>query len=282
MPIAKQKPDETITDTKKKSKVSDYLNNPNAQKKPLVIIALEPDFNRQKFATLQAQVVKLKGEYEFFVATTPKDLLRKSHRSISLVIISDQFCEQNLMLGCLKELKLKKHANMFPILFLSADPKKLIDGYHNTLLAFHEIDEYLPLTDFKPSLLFQRIEECLTPGQQRRSKRYKVDEPIKLYHLQTDETSSAKLIDISLYGAKVDGKKNDLFNQRDQVRLIIPIARTIGYNSGEFLKLSARVRRVHLSGTTVAVAFEHVNDSQTVTLAKLLAFYLNRSLVKSA
>lgn len=282
MPNNKLKQDESLTKSKKKSKVSDYLKNPNAQKKPLVIIALEQDFNRQKFATLQGQVAKLKAEYEFLVAATPRDLLRKSHRNISLVIISDQFCEQNLMLGCLKELKLKKHANMFPILFLSADPKKLIDGYHQVLLAFHEIDEYLPLTDFKPSLLNQRIEECLTPQQQRRAKRYKVDEPIKLYHLQADETTPASLIDISLYGAKVDGKKNDLFNLRDQVRLIIPIVRTIGYNSGEFLRLSARVRRVHLSGTTVAVAFEHVNDSQTVVLAKLLAYYLNRGLSKSA
>lgn len=267
---------------KKKAKVADYLNNPNAQKKNLIIVAIEPEFNREKYAAVRGLVAKLHENYEIYVAKSPKDLLRKGHRSISLVIVSDQFCPQETLLGCLRELKLKRQNDMFSVLFLAADPVSLIEGYHKVLLPYHEMDEYLPLSQFKPMLLAQRIDECLNGESKRRGKRYKVDEPIEVFHFQDGKTWPATLVDISMYGALFNGEEGNVFRVKDQVRLHIPIVRSVGYSGGEFLRLSARVHRVHISGTTIAVGFEHVNSSQTQILAKALSYYVNRNLKKPA
>lgn len=265
---------------KKKPKVSDYLKNPNAQKKELIIIALEEGFSRENMLGLQAQVLKLRREFDLFLAKSVKDILRKAGRSIRLVIASDQFCEQQALLNCLKELKLKKHADTFPILFLSADPQTLIRGYHETLLAFHETDEYMPLAEFKPAHFYHRIKECLNPEKARRGRRYSVHETVELFHFQGQRAMPGEIIDLSIYGAKVNAKENSVFKVRDQVKIAIPIARYLGYEHGEFLKLSGRVHRVYLSGTTLAIGFEHLNDSQSLGLASLLSYYVNRDLRK--
>lgn len=266
---------------KKKAKVSDYLKNPNAQKKELIIIALEEGFSRENMIGLQAQVLKLRREFDLFLAKSPKDILRKTGRSIRLVIASDQFCEQAELLSCLKDLKLKKQAEIFPILFLSADPQTLINNYHKIMLAFHETDEYMPLAEFKPAQFYHRIKECLNPDQARRARRYTVKETVELYHFQENQSMPGEIIDLSIYGAKVSAKQNSVFKVRDQVKISIPIARYLGYKFGEFLKLSGRVHRVYLSGTTLAIGFEHVNDKQSLALAHLLSYYVNRDLQKT-
>lgn len=278
MPNPTLPPEETIEPVKKKPKVSDYLKNPNAQKKDMIILAIEEDFSREKMVGLQAQVLKLRREYDLFLAKQPKDMLRKANRAIRLIIVSDQFAEDKELMETLKELKLKKHADMFPILFLSADPQTLIRSYHTHMLAFHETDEYLPLSEFKPANFYHRIKECLNPDEVRRGRRYTVKETIQLFHFQGDKTMKGELVDLSLYGAKVNAKENTAFSVRDQVKIKIPIARYLGYTGGEFLTLSGRVHRVYLSGTTLAIGFEHLGESQTVGLAKLLAYYVNRNL----
>jgi c-di-GMP-binding flagellar brake protein YcgR len=101
-----------------------------------------------------------------------------------------------------------------------------------------------------------------------------------MYHLTKDASFKANIIDLSVHGALIVAEKLDRFNLSDQIKISIPAAQVLGISQGEFLKISARVRRVFIGGSTAGVSFEFVTEKQENQLTRILTSIAREDLVK--
>jgi hypothetical protein len=70
------------------------------------------------------------------------------------------------------------------------------------------------------------------------------------------------------------------FRLNDQVKLKIPGGRYLDPEAGEFINLSARVRRVFISGDMAALQFVHLNETQTQNLTKFVTAYAMEQILR--
>jgi hypothetical protein len=115
-----------------------------------------------------------------------------------------------------------------------------------------------------------RIKAGVDNQNHRRSRRYQVNLPVTVFHLNKDAILEGKIVDLSMHGALVNAEKDVIFRPGDQIKMSIPIHDHIQYEYGDFIKISAKVRRVYISGNKVAISFEHVTDSQADLIGQLL------------
>lgn len=258
--------------------ITDFLQAPKKKKKNFIVIATESTFNPEISSVLKSKTKTITGNFSFSFPKTIKELLKQINRNISLLIISDQFAKLDEVLETIKKLKVKRHQFGLPVLFLTVDYNRLIEGYHNILLSYHETDEYIYLPSFKESILQSRINYCLNLENARKGKRYAVNEKISFYYLQQDKIIFGTLKDLSLFGALIVADEKYLFNEKDQLRINISSAAHLGYSHGEYLKISAKVRRVYISGNTIAVSFEYLSETKVNQLTLILTSIVNKTI----
>ncbi len=69
------------------------------------------------------------------------------------------------------------------------------------------------------------------------------------------------LSDLSVHGALIKSDSIEKFAVGDQLKVSIPIIRYLSAENGEYLRVSAKVRRVLISGNAAAVSFEYMSES---------------------
>jgi hypothetical protein len=252
------------------AKIEAYLQGPRKKRKNYVIFALGERFDKDLAYALETYVRKSHPGLAISTPKTPDELTRQFGRNISLLVINAEFTDKTLVMGLVRALKEKRRTELIPVLFLTRDAEELVDTYHRELLLYHEGDEYIVYPGTPRQQIMSRIKSGIENQNHRKSRRYTVNLPLSLYHLNLNQIIEGRIVDLSMHGAIIIADKDVIFRLGDQIKLTIPIRDYIVYENGDFIRISARVRRVFISGTKVAISFEHVTDQQAHLVGQLL------------
>lgn len=266
------------------SNVSDFLTAPRKKRKNYVILAVSKPLDADFSGLVEGFMRKSFPSLSLSQPKTITELTRQFGRNISLLIISDEFdnAGEKSIIELIKVLKEKRRDEAIPILFVTRQAQKLIKDYHQELLAFHETDEYIEYPVANRQQLFSRIKAGIETKNKRRGRRYKISLETNFFLLSKDQHFSGEILDLSLYGAMIQAEDGCMFRSGDQLRLSIPITGLLPSTDGDFLKISARVRRVYISGTAAGISFEHLSVSQLQKLTALLSSLVTRDLGRKA
>jgi len=258
--------------------ITDYLVSPKKKRRQYVVLLLSERFNLD----LKRAIIRfIKETYPGLSVAEPKSLLdfrRQFIRKIHIVIVDDEFDDIDKTMLLIDDLKVRKKNEAVPCLFLTRQPDNLLKSYHQHLAAYHEVDEFCHYLKVKPHQLLSRIKVGIEQNNRRRSRRYNVFIPIYFYHLSNNNQQPAAITDLSAHGAKIEADDEDFqFRQGDQLKLSIPVSEFFPPKDGDFLRLSAKVRRVFMAGNSAGISFEHVSDPQFLGLARILNILTTRS-----
>lgn len=267
---------------KSENSVSDFLQGPRRRRKAFVMMCMRENFD----ADLHLSIVNfIQTNFSQYAVTTPKtiaEMQRQMSRNIALLIVDDQFAELDQVLEQVDALKQKSKHGPVPTLFFSRNSDDLIKAYHEKLLHYHEIDEMVPYDRLSAVQVLARVRVGLEQSNRRKSRRYKVNVPLTFFHLQGNRQISGHLMDLSVHGAKLVADEDGfVFRAGDQLKLNLPISEFILPVEGDFLKLSAKVRRVFISGNAAGISFEHMSDNQFLNLTKYLTSLVNHQILRN-
>ncbi|MCX6129127.1 MAG: PilZ domain-containing protein [Proteobacteria bacterium] len=257
-------------DDKGAAKIESYLQGPRKKRKNYVILALGDRFDKDLATAMESFVKKEYPSLAVASPKTPDEFTRQFGRNIYLVIIHDGFSDKIAVMNLIRNLKEKRRNETIPVLFLTRDAEDLVNIYHKELLLYQESDEYIVYPSSPRQQIMARIKTGIDNQNQRRSRRYAVSIPSSVFHLNKDSLLDGKIVDLSMHGAVVSADQDIIFRTGDQVKLSIPISAYIHYEFGDFIKISDKVRRVFISGNKIALSFEHVTESQSHLIGKLL------------
>lgn len=270
------------TEKKKASKIEDYLTGPRKKSKNYVIFAVSQNFDKDLFQNILQSTQRLYPNLSIAAPRNIEELSRHFTRMISLLVIDDEFDEPETVIKLVKILKETRRKDSIPVLFLTRNSSALIERYHKELMLYHELDEYVVFPGMPLNKILARIRFGVDEKNRRRSRRYQANIAMDFYHLGKDEWFPGRLIDISLHGALVEASEGFIFRTGDQIKIVIPVSEFLSPELGEFLKISAKARRVLLCGNQAAVSFEHVTSKQHSLLSQYLSNYVQRQMVRQA
>ena len=273
-PNDKDKPESGATEGKSRG-VAEYLSENRKKRKSYVLLALGKSIPPDLAAGMEGFI---RSQYKGMAIAQPKspaDLTKQLGRQVVLLIYDDEFTTLEDGLKLISDMKRRKGASPVPVLFLTRQPEALIESYNKLLLPFHEADEYLNLTRATPAHVYSKIKIGMVNKNRRRSRRYKIDMSIKFMSLVKDEWVNANLIDLSMHGAMLKADESRIFRPGEQIKIEVPIADYLPPDQGDYLKLSAKVRRVFISGNSAGLSFEHLSERQSTSLTKLLTEIVN-------
>jgi hypothetical protein len=260
------------------NRVAEYLQSPRKKKKSFVVMALSKRCQDEFAGPVESFVrASFKGTALSHPAT-PEELVKNFGRQIVLVVYDDEFMALNGGLETLRELKRRKAGTSVPVLFLTRDPERLISQYNQMLLPYHEGDDYIQYNKADLPQVLAKVRAGLTTRFRRRSRRYAVDESLQYYLLADDRMHAGRLLDLSVHGGLLRAEDGRVFRAGDQVKIHLPISRFLAVDDGDYLRLSAVVRRVLIGGTHAGVSFEHMSDLQTQRLTTYVIEMVNSQL----
>jgi|GEM_PF-819975 len=267
---SEKKKSDPMEDKTAAAKIEAYLQGPRKKRKNYVIFALGDRFDKDLSFSMESFVKK---DYPHLAISTPRsadELTRQFGRNISLLVMNDEFAEKNTVMNLIRALKEKRKNETIPVLFLTRDAEDLVKIYHRELLLYHESDEYIVYPGNARQQIMARIKAGIDNQNHRRSRRYAVNIHASVFHLNKNAILEGKIVDLSMHGAVVSADRDIIFRLGDQIKISIPIHEYIQYEFGDFIKISAKVRRVYISGNKVALSFEHVTDGQAHLIGQLL------------
>lgn len=264
-----------------KNRVAEYLQAPRKKRKSYVLVACGKNISQD----LQAGIDQfLKVQFKQLAIShpkTPDELKKQFARQVVLLVIDDEFgVDLAQCMELVRDLKKKRTASATPVLFLTRSPEDLIKTYNTTLLPFQEVDDYLNYSKAVPGHVFSKIRASLMNQNRRKSRRYKVDIPVSYFLLHEDRFLEGAVIDLSIHGALLKSGDGRIFHPGEQLKIHVPIATYLPPTEGDYLKLSAKVRRVFISGTQAGVSFEFVTDKQLMILTRYLTELVNSQNVR--
>lgn len=251
--------------------VASYLQSPRKKLKTHIVLAFGQNLDYQLAKNILNFVKQRYSKMAISVCRTEEEFRRNFSRKIGLVVINDEFIERPELMKLVGELKRRKKVEGVPVLFLTREPDNLLLDYHNQLLPYHEIDEFVPYQKLSTDQIMSRIVVGVEQRNRRRSRRYKVFLPVHFDHIRSGERLAGQIVDLSAHGATLRSVQEDfIFQVGDQVRLMIPRLEVIAPEFGDFFHLSGAVKRVFISANTAALRFEHLTDPQFTNLIKLI------------
>jgi hypothetical protein len=268
---------------KKKQGIDDYLQSPRKKRKNYVVLAYSRFLSPELASSIQSFLKTTFPNLTLAYPRTEQELVRNFTKQIKLLIIDDEFCSLEEGMNVIKLMKVKKYKNQIPVLFLTARPGELIKHYNETLLPFHELDEYIDYTRVSSTQVLSKIRNGLVSQNRRRSRRYQVDIPLKYSSLSHNKEMEGRLVDLSLHGAmlKSEGAKT-VFNDQEQIKIRLPLGKLNPAQFGDFLHLSAKVRRVQISGEMAGISFEYMSEKQLMILTYYLTNMVNTQVAHQA
>lgn len=263
--------------------VVEYLQAPRRKRKSYVILAAGQNIDPDTVQAIQRFMRTNYPKLSFITVRSTDDLLKYGQRNIVLAIIDDQLTERRETLSAIRKIKEQKPEGSLPTLFLTRDPAALVEVYHQDMPAWHEVDEYIQFADLPRHAMFRKIKAGIETKYQRRGRRYKVSMPVHFQILDSgDKKFLGSILDFSIHGALLSVQDNEHhFTARDQILIHIPLSKYIKGESDIF-KVSAKVRRVLISGDKAGVSWEYVSEEKLNTLTRLLLAIVDTSLAKSA
>ena len=274
-------------DPKGKSKstqaVVDYLQAPRKKRKSYIILAASQNIDTDTIQAIQRFIKSQYPKLTFVTIKNPDDLLKYSQKNIVLAIIDDQLTKREETLKIIKKLKEQKSEGPLPTLFLTKEPEELVSAYKKELHAWHEVDEYIEFPDAPRHAIFRKIKTGIETKYQRRGRRYKVNIPVFFQVLDSGEKKfPGTIVDFSIHGALLTvNQSQHHFSAKDQIIVHIPLSKYIK-GEADIFRLSARVRRVLISGDKAGISWEYLSDEKVTTMTKLLMSIVNVALAKSA
>ncbi len=251
--------------------VADYLAAPKKKHKSFIVVALGANFSADHESALSKYFQQLGKAFVVARPETPEELARQVSRHIQLLILDDSFAPRDRLLKLVRFMKEKKATIGLPVLFLTREPKEMTTAYRQILLAHQENDDYVDLKGLTPINLVARVKQALEYKNRRRSRRFKVTLPVFFQILGSDAWRKGTLVDISLHGAMIATSDSTMsFDLQSQVRLQIPISDVLSPAEGEIFRLSARVRRLSITGASAGMSFEHVTERQMSLLTEFV------------
>ena len=260
-----------------RGRVADYLQGPRKRRRSYVIGALSPA-TTHFFSGIDAFV---KSQFKNTIVSQPKtveELVKNFNRQVVLLLIDDEFSRRDECLRLVGELKQKKTNSVVPALFLTRQPEELVARYHEILLPFHESDDLLDWSRADIRHIFAKIRDGVGQKFARRSRRYKIDIPLRFSMISDSRIHPGHLLDLSLHGALLRSADQGIFRPSEQIKLFLPTMGLIPGYAEEFLRLSCRVRRIFISGTHVGVSFEHLSDQMNLYLLTFLTNLVTKTM----
>ncbi len=269
---------------KKKSggtfKIGEFLQSPKKKRRQFIQLAVSEGMDRDLVAAIQNFLRKQFPSLGVSAPANMSELKRQSGRNIVLLVIDDEFAPLPEVLGGVQALKSRKADQATPVLFLTRKPEELVAAYHEVLLPYQESDDFINYTGVTTDQILSRIKLGLELKGRRRSRRYKVNMPISCFHLTQNVSVPVAIVDMSVHGALLRASEGVRFRLGDQLRLSIPVSNYLT-GHGDFLKVSAKVRRVFISGDLVGVSFEYVSDHLSLQLSQFVVSLVNSQLSRS-
>lgn len=253
--------------------LADYLRAPQRKKRNYIAAAFGDSFDPQLKASIQDFCVKNFPKLTFHDLRNAKDLKKFGNRDLSLLIMDDEFLPLEEGLGLIGEIKRKKGTVALPTVFLTRRDSDLIRSYHQILAPYQEVDDYINYRRAPSHWILNKIQKGAAVQNRRRSRRYLVDIRADLFLLRENRSVPSKLVDMSLHGAVIVSEEQLLFRDRDQIRIRFPLFPLTIAEEGDYLRLSARIHRVHISGNRAAIRFEHMTERQQFLVSKFLIAY---------
>jgi hypothetical protein len=276
--------DESKGKGKSNQAVVDYLQAPRKKRKSYVVLVAGENIDSETIAAIQKFMRTTYQKLSFAVAKSAEDFDKYNGRNIVLAIIDDQILERTETMNLVRKTKEGKTDGPVPVLFLTKDPPALLEAYQKNLQLYHEVDEYLDISHAPRHAIFTKIKAGIDSKNQRKGRRYKVSIPVHFQTLDTGETKFAgRLLDFSIYGAllEIDELNAHHFTSRDQLQIHLPISKFLKGKSDVF-RISARVRRVLISGGQAGISWEYISNEKMATMSELLTSIVDQSLAKSA
>ena len=247
--------------------------------------------------------------------TSPDDLVRNLKRLVVLLIYDDEFMPLMGGLEMIKNMK-QQAGTMIPVLFLTRRPRDLVSAYNQVLLPFHEVDDYIEYANMSIPHTINRVRNALISKNRRRSRRYQVDLAVEYFdekslfqpEMQALEDPglvlrydpehdrdveippqpveqpikghSGRLVDLSVHGTLIQSTDGRIFRTGEQLKIKINLGHHKPRDTVEFLRLTAKVQRVLISGDVAACSFESVSSSQTSSLVKFITEIVNEQKIK--
>lgn len=298
-------------DKQKKSGVAEYLAAPRKKKKNFIVIAAGPSLNVDLAIAIESFIRATFKGYAVNAPKEPEELAKTFSKQVVLLIYDDQFQDLDKGLGLIKELKRKKNIAVPPVLFLTKQASTLITAYNKILLPYHESDDYIDWTRSSQAQVLAKVRTALVTRNARRTRRYRVDLPVEFFDKETafmphvdpprepgvvlyydsDKRKEivvppvstppsppgrpGRLVDLSLHGCMLKSEDGTLFKDGNQISLKIPIDEYLPLESGQYLRISAKVQRVAIGGVLAGVSFENLSDRQLLTLTEFLSQVVN-------
>lgn len=264
--------------------LAEYLRGPQRKKRNYVILALGESFPtdlknaiegfiRAKFEKLTIHHLKQKKEFK-----------RLQNRQIVATIFDDQIFPLEEELALIEILKRKKGRTPVPVFFLTTKPQQLIHSYNRVLSAYQEVDEFADYSKTPQHHILNRILSMLSQKHAgRQSRRFVTDMPVRYALIRDQKERKAEFHDLSIHGALLHDPEN-LFKDQDQMLLYVPTRPYLPPTSGDYMRLSARVRRTSIAGNTAGISFEYVSEAQLEALTRIvtaLAHITEQTLAKA-
>ena len=256
-------------------------------------MAFGQNFSRELAADIETFAKKTFTNLAISTPSSLNELTRQFGRNIALLIISDEFDTLENVIASVKSMKEKRNDEQIPVLFLTRSSQDLIKKYHEELLPYHETDDFIQYPGTPNQKIYAIIKNGVDFRNARKSRRYKVALGMKFFHLSKNKDYTAEILDLSVHGALVstqamdhgDGESGQLFDIGDQLLLKIPVTNYLDIADGDFIKVSGVVKRVYISGTRAAIAFQHVSETRlkqlTQVISKIVMIQLERRYLKA-
>jgi hypothetical protein len=275
--------EESKAKTKSGQAIEDFLQAPKKKRKSYVIFAPGSGMETETITAVEKFIKSQFPKLTFVTARNSDDVMRYASRNIVLSIFDDEFLTRQDTMRLVRKLKETKTDGPMPTLFLTKSTGDLVDSYRQELLPWHEVDEYVHYESEPRHVIFRKIKFGIESQNRRRAKRFKVDIPVHFQVLDMGDIKySGQIRDFSIHGALIsvaEGTHN--FSTRDQIMVHLPLSKYVK-GAADILRISARVRRVLISGDQAGLSWEYLSEEKIALLTRLLFAIVDSSLVKSA
>lgn len=269
--------EENLGLVEKQKSIVDHLQGPQIRKKNYVTLAFGSDVDS---VVLEKIEYFINMKYEKLTVVKIKDLkeLAKMYsRNILLLIISEKFAPLEKKIEIIKRFKLNHTETGMPVLFITGNSDRLLRFYNDNLLAYQEIDDYVESNMNTLALITNKVEQMLTKGSKRRSRRFPVPFRVSYFDLKSGKNYDGVIVDLSMHGALLQKhKKAPVFSLGDQIKVAIPLARRVDNLQGEKIYLSAKIRRVIIGGEKAGISWEYLSREKASDLLEYVTEVSNK------
>lgn len=257
------------------AQLSEFLRAAGKKRKNYGIIAVGKEIDDDSAKLVEKFLQEhFSGDLVVAKISSVPELERFITRQIRFVVIDDSFASVSTNIRIIKRLKRRHHEETIPVLFLTNKPQELVFEYNRHLLAYQETDHYLPTIGLTLARLSEALALVSNRQQVRRSKRFPINLPVKI-RLLDGRDLDGELENISLHGALLHSRDH-IFRLGEQMKVRIAIYEHLPISLGEFMWLSAKARRVLISGSQIGVSWEHLGEQQIDTLSLFLTRLVRR------